>query len=94
MLEYSVRENERRWVWDEDDISSMNITGNVLYLLSSKMSGLSKNIQSVIKSVACFGIKIKECVVEKLGNDSDLLERIVGEGFIAKVGNLEFKFLV
>ena len=58
LLEYSV--SKRRWVWDEDDISSMNITGNVLYLLSSKMNGLSENTQSVIKSVACFGIGIKE----------------------------------
>ena len=34
LLEYSI--NTRRWVWDEDDVSSMDVTGNILYLLSGK----------------------------------------------------------
>jgi predicted ATPase len=95
LLEYSI--NSRRWVWDEDNTSSMDVTGNVLYLLSSKMSGLSTNIQSALKVAACFGIKIKESVVATLDAEhSDLrdkLEQVVEEGFMVKVGTSDFKFV-
>ena len=97
LLEYSV--SMRRWVWDEDDISSMDITGNVLYLLSSKMSGLSTSTQSALKIAACFGIKIKQSVVAALGIDpehsdiSDRLEHVVKEGFMVKIGTSDFKFV-
>jgi hypothetical protein len=95
LLEYSI--NTRRWVWDEDDVSSMDVTGNVLYLMSSKMSGLSTNIQSALKVAACFGIKIKESVVATLDTEhSDLrdkLEQAVKEGFMVKVGTSDFKFV-
>jgi predicted ATPase len=97
LLEYSV--STRRWVWDEDDISSMDVTGNVLYLLSPKMSGLSTRIQSALKVAACFGIKIKQSVVAALGLDpehsdiSDRLEHAVKEGFMVKIGTSDFKFV-
>jgi hypothetical protein len=99
LLEYSI--STRRWVWDEDDVSSMDVTGNVLYLLSSKMSGLSTNMQSALKVAACFGIKIKEPVVATLGADPehsdirDNLEQVVKEGFMfkVKVGTSDFKFV-
>ena len=88
LLEYSI--NSRRWVWDEDNTSSMDVTGNVLYLLSSKMSGLSANIQSALKVASCFGIKIKRSVVATLGTDQkhsdilDNLEQVVKEGFMVR----------
>jgi predicted ATPase len=97
LLEYSV--NSRRWVWDEDDVSSMDITGNVLYLLSSKMSGLSTSTQTALKVAACFGIKTKESVVATLGIDPehshirDELDQVVREGFMIKAGNSDFKFV-
>ena len=97
LLEYSI--NTRKWVWDEDDVSSMDVTGNVLYLLSSKMSGLSTNIQSALKVAACFGIKIKESVVATLGTDQehsdirDKLEQVVKEGFMVKDCTSDFKFV-
>ena len=77
----------------------MDVTGNVLYLLSSKMSGQSTNIQSALKVAACFGIKIKESVVATLGTDpnhsdiQDNLEQVVKEGFMVKVGTSDFKFV-
>jgi hypothetical protein len=89
----------RTWVWDEEDISSMDVTGNVLYLLSSKMSELPANIQSTLKLAACFGIKIKESVVATLGTDpkhsaiQENLEQVVKEGFMVKVGTSDFKFV-
>jgi predicted ATPase len=95
LLEYSI--NTRRWVWDEDDVSSMDVTGNILYLLSSKMSGQSANIQSALKIAACFGIKIKEPVVATLDTEHtnlrDKLEQVVKEGFMVKVGTSNFKFV-
>ena len=97
LLEYSI--NTKRWVWDEDDLTSMDVTGNVLYLLSSKMSGLSTSIQSALKVAACFGIKIKESVVAALGADpehSDIrekLEQVVKEGYMVKIGTSGFNFV-
>jgi hypothetical protein len=97
LLKYSI--NTRRWVWDEDDVSSMDVTGNVLYLLSSTMSELLTDIQSALKVAACFGIKIKESVVATLGTDpehSDIryrLEQVAKEGFMVKVGTSDFKFV-
>ena len=99
LLEYSI--NTKRWVWDEDELSSLDVTGNVLYLLSSKMSGLSTSIQSALKIAACFGIKIKQSVVATLGADPehsdirDKLEQVVKEGFMVKVnvGTSDFKFV-
>jgi predicted ATPase len=95
LLEFCI--NTRRWVWDEDDVGSMDVTGNILYLLSSKMSGQSTDIQSALKVAACFGIKIKESVVATLDTEhSDLhdkLEQVVKEGFMVKVGTSDFKFV-
>ena len=95
LLKYSI--NTRRWVWDKDDVSSMDVTGNVLYLLSSKMIGLSTNIQYALKVAACFGIKIKESVVATLSTEHsdvrDKLEQVVKEGFMVKVGTSDFKFV-
>jgi hypothetical protein len=97
LLEYSIR--KRRWVWDEDKVSSMDVTGNVLFLLSSKMSGLPTNFQSALKVAACFGILIKESVVTLLAcnpKHSDIrddLVQIVKEGFMVKVGTSDFKFV-
>ncbi len=95
LLEYSI--NTRRWVWDKDNVSSMDVTDNVLYLLSSKMSGLLTDIQSALKVAACFGVNINESVVATLGaKHSDLrdrLEQVVKEGFMVKVGTSDFKFI-
>jgi hypothetical protein len=97
LLEYSI--NRRRWVWDEVDVSSMDITGNVLFLLSTKMNGLSSNLQSALKVAACFGIKIEKSVVETLrthpehSDIHDDLDQVVKEGFMVKGGTSEFKFV-
>jgi predicted ATPase len=95
LLEYSI--NTRRWAYDENNVSSIDVTGNILHLLSSKMSGLSTSIQSALKLAACFGIKIKEFVVVTLCTEhSDLrdkLEQAVKESFIVKVSTSDFKFV-
>jgi predicted ATPase len=63
------------------------------------MSGLSTYIQSALKVAACFGIKIKESVVETLSSDLDYsdirdqLDRVANEGFMVKCGTSGFKFV-
>jgi predicted ATPase len=96
LLNYCV--NARRWLWDEDDVSAMDVTGNVLHLLSFKMSSLSTSIQSALKTAACFGIKIEQCVITALSADpkhegiQNLLEEVVNEGFMFKVGTSHFSY--
>ena len=76
----------------------MDITGNVLHLLSSKMSGLSNDIQSALKIAAIFGKRIKGSVVEYLRSIPEYtnlhngLREVVKEGYIIKVGT-ELKFV-
>ena len=97
LLDYNT--NTYRWVWDDDDVSSMDITGNVLHLLWSKMSGLSTSIQSALKVAACFGIEVKESVLETLSahpkhsDIRDKLDQVIRMGYMVKVGTSEFKFV-
>jgi hypothetical protein len=97
LIEYN--NNTKKWVWDEDDVSYMDITGNVLHLLSSKMSGLSRKIQSALKGAACFGMKLPASVITILSIDPEYagidknLEQVVKEGFMVKVGTSDFKFV-
>mmetsp|Transcript_20089 Transcript_20089/g.36649 ORF Transcript_20089/g.36649 Transcript_20089/m.36649 type:complete len:994 (+) Transcript_20089:84-3065(+) len=97
LLQYSIP--SRRWVWDEDLICAMDITGNVLYLLVSKMIGLSENVQLALKTAACFGIKMQESVIQYLSTIPEYssiqsgMECVIAEGFMVKVGTTEFKFV-
>jgi predicted ATPase len=97
LLEYCV--NARRWLWDEDDVSSMDVAGNVLHLLSFKMYGLSTSIQSALKTAACFGIKIDQGVITTLAVNPEhsgihtLLEEVVREEFLVKVGSSHYRFV-
>ena len=97
LLEYSIR--KRRWVWDLEQVDSMDVTGNVLHLLTSKMCRLSTSIQSTLKLAACFGAKIKECVLAAIATDSDhsdirdKFEQVVNEGFMVKSGIADFRFV-
>jgi predicted ATPase len=97
LLKYSV--NARRWLWDEDDICSTDVAGNVLHLLSLKMSSLSSRVRSTLKTAACFGIKIDQGVIATLASNPEhtdicsLLEEVVKEGFMVKVGTSHFRFV-
>jgi hypothetical protein len=98
LLKFCV--NTRRWIWDKDDVISMDVTGNVLHLLSFKMTGLSTSIQTALKTAACFGIKVDQAVVRILAATDpehaeihDKLEQVVSEGFMFKVGTSHFRFV-
>ena len=98
IMKYSAHQG--RWTWDEDRVSSMDVMGNVVSLLSSKMAGLPKNMQVALKAMSCFGIKIKESIVDyldSLGSKVEYvgirarLEQAVSKGYMLKVGK-ELKF--
>ena len=96
LLKYDA--GERRWAWDEDRIGAMDVTGNVLHILSTKMSGLPESMQTALKVAACFGIVIKERVIGYLTTNveySDMvngLRCVVADGFMTKVGSSGYKF--
>ena len=99
LLEYSV--NKRRWVWDEVDVNSCNITENVTSLIISKMNGLSSSTLRALKAASCVGMVINQHVVDALGASlehwasciSSQLEQIVKEGFMVRVGYSDFTFV-
>ena len=41
---------ERCWTWDKDHFGAVDVTANVLYLLSSKMRRLSETTQSALNA--------------------------------------------
>jgi len=97
LLKYSLR--QKIWIWDICKITSENITDNVLYLLSKKMSSFSQYSQLALKVLSCFGIKVDGTIVEFLSLTEEYsdfrewLDQIVSEGCIVKVGASDFKFV-
>ena len=99
LLGYDTR--ERKWAWDDFRISDMDITGNVLYILASKMFVLPSNIKNALKVASCFGIKIQESAVSYLDQSTTgmyaniryALEQAVVEGQMIKVETEGFKFV-
>jgi len=91
--------HRKRWVWDEDTIRAEEITDNVLQLLSSKMNGLSDDVQMLLKAMACFGTCTHESVIEYLSESAeysgvrDGLKRAVSDGFIESYKEGSFKFV-
>ncbi|KAL7543491.1 hypothetical protein ACHAXR_012775 [Thalassiosira sp. AJA248-18] len=84
LLVYS--RHKRRWVWDEDSISSLDITGNVLYLLTSKMNGLPEGVKSAMKVVACFGTNMKVSLAQYLSATSQYSNILSGLEECCKLG--------
>ena len=96
LLYYDCR--QKRWMWNEESIHVEDITDNVLHLLSSKMNGLSDDMQMLLKAMACFGTSIDESVIKYLSEVPEYvdfakgLERAVTEGYVerSKEGNVKF----
>ena len=78
-------------------IKALDITDNVLSILTDKMTKLSERSQSILKLVSCFGIKIHESIItllrEAYSNIHDSLEQVIKEGYMIKVGTSEYKFV-
>ncbi|KAL7520532.1 hypothetical protein ACHAWX_005256 [Stephanocyclus meneghinianus] len=64
LVSYSLR--DKRWRWDVDRVSAEDITDNVLFLLTSKITGLPEDVQIALKVAACFGSGVNVAVVEEL----------------------------
>ena len=89
LLEYSVR--KRRWIWDEQAIIMMDITDNVLSLLTNKISQLSERVQSTLKVMSCFGFGIHKSVIVLLSattqylNIREGLDKLIWDSFMVTV---------
>ena len=96
LLQYNAL--QKRWVWNEDIIRGEEITDNVLHLLSSKMNGLSDDVQMLLKVMACFGSSINESVIGYLSKSVEYagvqngLEGALSDGFIEKHSEGKLKF--
>jgi len=97
LLEYNF--HQKRWVWNEDIIRAEDITDNVLHLLSSKMNGLSGDVQTLLKVMACFGSCTSESVIGYLNESVEYAEVLNGlegaliDGFIVKEGEGSLQFV-
>ena len=96
LLQYNAL--QKRWVWNEDIIRGEDITDNVLHLLSTKMNGLSDNIQMLLKVMACFGSRTNESAIGYLSKSAEYagirngLEGALCDGFVEKHSEGQLKF--
>jgi len=90
---------QKRWVWNEDTIRAEEIMDNVLQLLSSKMNRLSKDMQSLLEVMACFGTSTNESVIGYLSESPEYLglrnglEGAISDGFVEVNTEGKFKFV-
>jgi predicted ATPase len=97
LLHYNLY--QKRWVWNEDIMRGEEITDNVLHLLSSKMNGLSDDVRTLLKLMACFGSSTNESVIGYLSESAeysgvqDWLETAINDCFIEKDEEQKFKFV-
>ena len=95
LLQYDS--GQKRWFWSEDKILAEEITDNVLHLLSSRMNGLSEDMQLLLKVMACFGTSTNELVISYLSESPGYLgvrkglEGAVGDGYVKE--DTEGKFI-
>eukprot|EP00804_Cyclotella_cryptica_P023793 CCRYP_011177-RA/>CCRYP_011177-RA protein AED:0.01 eAED:0.01 QI:5/1/1/1/1/1/2/430/1361 len=87
LISYSLR--DKHWKWDINRIGAENITDNVLYILTNKMSVLEDSAQTALKVASCFGIHLSMVIAEKLAAapqfhnlQSTLDQVVVKEGFM------------
>eukprot|EP00804_Cyclotella_cryptica_P019625 CCRYP_013989-RA/>CCRYP_013989-RA protein AED:0.06 eAED:0.06 QI:199/1/1/1/0.75/0.6/5/431/1198 len=64
IVSYSLR--DKGWRWDLDQVGAENITENVLFLLTSKITSLPNDAQTALKAASCFGNRISVAVVKEL----------------------------
>jgi predicted ATPase len=64
ILTYSFR--QKTWTWNIDEILGVEITKNVLDLISIKLINLPPNILNALKIASTFGIKIHDSIVQDL----------------------------
>eukprot|EP00804_Cyclotella_cryptica_P021275 CCRYP_001545-RB/>CCRYP_001545-RB protein AED:0.16 eAED:0.26 QI:0/0/0/1/0/0.33/3/0/1055 len=97
LITYSLR--DKHWQWDINQIGAENITDNVLYILTNKMSVLEESAQTALKVASCFGINLSIVITKKLAAapqfcnlQSTLDQVVVKEGFMDFDG-IEYRFV-
>jgi predicted ATPase/class 3 adenylate cyclase len=88
------RNNLGEWQWNLEEIKAKNITENLVDFLSEKIKKLTKENQDILKIAACIGIKFNLEIIALITHKSlkviaDILEKIVKDGFIFKLHNLD-----
>ncbi len=97
LLRYNL--HQKLWVWKEDVIRGEDITDNVLHLLSSKMNGLSDNLQTLLTVMACFGSSTNETVLSYLSESAQYADiqngfaEALSDGYIKEDGEGHFQFV-
>jgi len=90
LLRHSLRQGS--WEWDAEKVGLENTTDNVLYLLSNKMNGLTNEVQTVLKVLSCFGMKVNGNIITYLNSTNQYAGIMVGiedarsSGFISMTG--------
>ena len=97
LLQFGLR--ERRWIWDDEKISSEQISESVSELLAQKISSLPEERQRALQIASCFGTSISSVVVYSLSDEVEYrffgreLECAYNEGFLEKVApSGDFRF--
>ncbi|MCP4135188.1 MAG: serine/threonine-protein kinase PknK, partial [bacterium] len=81
------------WKWDTDAIRKMEITGNVVELMTGKIERLEENTRDILKIAACIGdrfdLETLSTVTEKpIGESLEDLTEAVEEGLIGITGDI------
>ena len=85
------------WHWDINDVKKMEITDNVIELMTKKINKLSHNTQNVLKLASCIGNKFDPAILatlykKPLDKMFSYLAETVREGFIIPSGYV-YEFL-
>ena len=92
-------ESEGRWLWDEERITSSNITDNVLFLLQVKIGRLHVTIKEALKTASCFGTRIHASAIGYLAQSGGHpsiragMEQARREGLLVMASPSHYKFV-
>jgi len=71
---------EGKWIWNLDEISEKEITGNVVDLLVDNIRKLSEETQSLLKIASCIGNRFYlDTIIQVSGDSPALIQHAFGE---------------
>lgn len=81
-----------RWIWDDKEISTRQITDNVVELMSARLQQLAPATQEMLKLAACIGFRfpLNQLAVVSEETPSVVAARLqaaISEGLIAPIGD-------
>lgn len=91
LLKFVFHDNQEKlcgeWEWDLEEINRLNLTDNVVELVSDKMHRLDQSIQDILKITSCIGNSFAIETIALVSNESEeqilsYLKRAESEGFI------------